>query len=283
MTRVPSPFRMFAALALASLAACGDSSTEPEGGPDIRDYISSVGAVQGSAAAQYRAGTPPTGTGSGPSADVSGSSAIILGGSALRTVSSSATMTKIVVSIDGVEGYWELPLAGTTSQDIILTMAQEPPTGTFTMDFAAGSTAGLGTPASEPVSIVTVGTGDVQVSVSWDAMSDVDLHVVDPSGAEVYYGSDLVASGGRLDLDSNASCGIDGKNNENITWPTGSAPRGSYTVRVDYWDSCGVAKTNYVVTVRVKGKAPAVYSGSFTGAGDMGGSGSGVQIATFTY
>jgi hypothetical protein len=125
-----------------------------------------------------------------------------------------------------------------------------------------------------------VGTGDVQVTLSWDVDSDVDLHVVDPSGEEIYYANRNAASGGALDLDSNAGCRIDGVRNENITWPVGRAPVGRYTVRVDYWDACGVAKTNYTVRVNAGG-TPQIVTGSFTGPGDQGGAGSGRTVATF--
>ena len=110
--------------------------------------------------------------------------------------------------------------------------------------------------------------------------SDVDLHVVDPSGEEVYYGHRRSASGGELDLDSNAGCRIDGVRNENITWPIGRAPRGQYIVRVDYWSSCSAQQTNYTVRVISEG-INQTFSGSFTGGGDQGGPGSGRQITTF--
>ena len=45
-------------------------------------------------------------------------------------------------------------------------------------------------------SVLTVGTGQVQVSVSWDTDSDVDLHVVDPNNQDVYYEQPAVDSGG---------------------------------------------------------------------------------------
>jgi hypothetical protein len=89
--------------------------------------------------------------------------------------------------------------------------------------------------------------------------------------------------GGQLDLDSNAGCSIDGKNAENITWPSGQAPHGEYIVRVDYYLSCGKQLTNYVVTVQVRGQAPRTFTGSFNGPGDQGGAGAGTQITTFTY
>lgn len=209
---------------------------------------------------------------------------MILGGGAFRTVSSGTAFTRIIVAVSGIDGYWELTLASAiTTQDIILTLAQEVPDTTFTVEYAAGTSAAIGTFDTEPVSIITVGTGDVQVSVSWDAESDVDLHLVEPGGEEIYYGNDVSATGGTLDLDSNAACSIDGKKNENITWPSSTPPRGTYTVRVDYWDSCGVSATNYVVTVRVKGRSPTTFTGRFTGLGDNGGLGDGVQVTTFTY
>ena len=72
--------------------------------------------------------------------------------------------------------------------------------------------------------VFAVGTsGDVQISVSWDAPSDVDLHVVEPSGEELYYGHSTSATGGQLDVDSNPDCAIDGRQIENIRWP-GRAP-----------------------------------------------------------
>ncbi len=108
----------------------------------------------------------------------------------------------------------------------------------------------------------------------------MDLHVVDPRGEEIFYGNPSSASRGVLDLDSNAACAIDGVRNENITWATGTAPSGTYTVRLDYWSSCGVPSTDYVVRV-TNGSSSQVFQGTFTGSGDQGGLGSGRLITTF--
>jgi hypothetical protein len=43
-----------------------------------------------------------------------------------------------------------------------------------------------------------VGTGAVQVNVTWDLDVDVDLHVLDPRGEEIYYDHRRSASGGVL-------------------------------------------------------------------------------------
>jgi uncharacterized protein YfaP (DUF2135 family) len=92
--------------------------------------------------------------------------------------------------------------------------------------------------------------------------------VIDPNGDEVYWANRTVASGGELDLDSNPACTIDNTNNENIVWPTGSAPSGQYQVIVDYWSDCGVPRSDYVVTVSMAGQQPQIFTGSFVGLAD---------------
>lgn len=143
------------------------------------------------------------------------------------------------------------------------------------------ATGKIGSAASVNATVTHVGTGNLQVSLSWDKASDLDLHVIDPSNFEIYYSRKTSTSGGTLDLDSNAGCSIDHVNNENITWAT-AAPSGTYKVLVDNWSSCGQSPINYVVTVTVAGRAPQTFSGQFTDSGDSGGSGSGRLITTFT-
>ena len=47
-------------------------------------------------------------------------------------------------------------------------------------------------------------SGDVQLTAAWSTRADVDLHVVDPIGEEIYYNHATSDSGGRLDHDANA-------------------------------------------------------------------------------
>jgi hypothetical protein len=97
-----------------------------------------------------------------------------------------------------------------------------------------------------------VGTGDVGVTLSWATEDDLDLHVTDPSGEEIYYGHRTSASGGVLDVDSNAGCANpQSLPVENIFWGTGAAPQGTYTVRVDYW--CGSGDVDFSVRTLVDG------------------------------
>jgi hypothetical protein len=262
-------------------ASCSDS-TDPETSAAIATYITGVMTANGSVTAQLRTGTPTPG--SGPIVNATGTSALIEGGSAIRTLTATTAFNRVLIAVAGVDGYYELALpSSVTTTDVILTLAQTPP-ASFTLQYGAGTGTSFGAFDTEVVSVVNVGTGAVQVSVAWNTASDVDLHLVQPNGEEIYYGDDVSTSGGTLDLDSNAGCSIDGKQQENITWPTGSPPRGTYTVRVDYWDSCAVTgSTNYVVTVRVQGQAVKTYTGTFTGGGDQGGAGAGATVTTFTY
>ena len=52
-------------------------------------------------------------------------------------------------------------------------------------------------------------------------------------------------------------------------------------MRLDYYKNCDIAKTNYVVTVRVNGQPTKTFSGTFTGDGDQGDVGAGKPITTF--
>jgi hypothetical protein len=270
-------------LLFAALTGCGGSSK------GLSDYIARVGANLSSGSpvtATQRAGKPSTG--SGPTVLASSGGVTIAGGSKLIQLSSASSYSNVVVSVEGVDGYFELSgltLDGGNATTIVVTIGQNAPQ-TFNLDLFAGTGTTYGTPQVVPVQLTNVGTGEVQVNVSWDVDSDVDLHVVEAgTNTEIYYGNKgPTPSGGQLDLDSNAGCSIDGKRSENITWPTGRAPRGTYIVRVDYWSDCGQIRTNYVVTVNVKGQQPQVFTGFFVATdADAGGAGAGRQITTFNY
>jgi hypothetical protein len=84
-----------------------------------------------------------------------------------------------------------------------------------------------------------LGTGDIQVTLRWATFDDLDLEVIDPTGNTVAYYNRQVPSGGALDVDANAACGSPtGQPIENIFWPVGQAPTGSYTIRVNLFTRC---------------------------------------------
>jgi len=266
----------FAILATATVAACGPSED------DAADELASLicGLRTDAVAGTFHPGAPPS-AGNGPRPTVSSPAVVINGGTAMATVAGSDDFSRVVVGVAGAQGYYDVALpSATRTVDLQLTLCQALAMRTLDLQYAVGSSAGVGAYAEQPAAIVAVGTGELQVSVSWDAESDVDLHVVDPAGDEVFWHNDKVPSGGMLDLDSNADCDIDHVKNENITWAV--APPGTYTVRLDYFESCAVSATSYVVTVQRKGQPVQTFTGHFTGDGDLGGSGSGVTVTTFT-
>jgi hypothetical protein len=252
--------------------------------PNISRYVAGVQTVAGDASAVLRSGAVPA-AGSGPVVTAPIPSLILLGGTIQVNASAATPFTTILVAVPGVTDYLELTLpVATTQVQVLIVFSQEIPKTTFELDLAGGLGSTSGATQKSQVSVISVGTGDIQVNITWDSPADVDLHVIDPSGAEIYWAGKTSATGGQLDLDSNAGCSTDGPRAENIFWASGLiAPRGEYLVRVDHWSNCGAVLTNYVVTVNSKGKAPRVFQGVFTGKGDAGGKGSGKNIATVTY
>ena len=105
--------------------------------------------------------------------------------------------------------------------------------------------------ASEP----QLGTGDIQATLRWSTSDDLDLAVTDPSGNTVTFFNPTVSSGGQLDVDANAGCGSPSQTPiENIFWPTGQAPQGSYSVSVNLFARCqGTGPISFNLTLLVQG------------------------------
>lgn len=114
--------------------------------------------------------------------------------------------------------------------------------------FAAPATASTETgPSGQPL-----GTGDIQVTLRWTTVDDLDLSVTDPAGDVVAYYNPAIASGGQLDVDANAGCGQpNGSPIENIFWPTGGAPQGQYTIEVNLFTRCESSSEPISFSLRV--------------------------------
>jgi hypothetical protein len=108
---------------------------------------------------------------------------------------------------------------------------------------------------------LTLGTGDVQVTLLWADGNDLDLHVIDPSGAEIYFSNPKSPTGGTLDHDDTAGCASTGTHVENVFWPTGGAPPGRYRVFVKNYTSCG-APSRYALRATAKGQVAISSSGT---------------------
>lgn len=87
------------------------------------------------------------------------------------------------------------------------------------------------------------GDGDIKMTLTWDFVSDVDLHVIDPTGFEIYFANKRAPSGGWLDYDNTYAYGP-----ENVYWPSGTAPVGNYRVFLHHYS--GAIGGNYTVVVK---------------------------------
>ena len=107
--------------------------------------------------------------------------------------------------------------------------------------------------------------GEVQVSLAWNNVNDLDLHVICPSGEEISFRNMRSRCQGRLDVDMNVRGNRPWSERpvENIFWPEGRSPSGDYTVVVNHYNNNGARDpTRYWVTVSIRGRSDQTFSGS---------------------
>lgn len=297
-------------LAAAALAGCGGSSGP--GGNDVKGYITDVyTTVNGSSPlvmspsvakapgahpsvrpsfsstpptqihASFHSGSAPSGS-SGPAIGTSFESTPLVG-QPLRTLVSGGTFDQIVISVSGVDGYWQLTLpSGVSSAEIVLAIAAAPPQTAFQLQAAGGVGSSFGARTTAQVTTADLSTADVAVILKWNAPTDVDLHVFDPNNTEIYY-NNTSADGGSLNLDSNPACSIDNVDQEIVSWPTGQAPTGTYKVVPHWYADCGVTPVPWTLTIKVKGHSDQVYTGTFSGTSPVNGVEQTGTQQTFTF
>lgn len=107
-------------------------------------------------------------------------------------------------------------------------------------------------------------TGDIQISLMWQNINDLDLHCIDPQGEEIFYKHKRSRSGGALDVDMNVSAPLSTEPVENIYWAFGKAPSGSYKVYVNHFkNQGGKDPTHFIVGIKMGADAKEV-SGDIT-------------------
>jgi hypothetical protein len=121
----------------------------------------------------------------------------------------------------------------------------------------------------EKIQGVDVKVGDPQFTLIWDNDVDLDLHVIEPGGKEIYWEDPKGRHGGELDVDNTKGYGP-----ENIYWlqdgpeegtkVKGPGPPGEYKWFVVYWGGFGgIPKpTKWKVRIKHDGKVTVV-SGKF--------------------
>ncbi|MDD4847727.1 MAG: hypothetical protein PHR53_03055 [Bacteroidales bacterium] len=179
---------------------------------------------------------------------------VISGGTSYVSFETPIAIDKILVGVKDIDGYFEI--APSDSREIIynfiLIMAQAMNEQFFVVQIAVLDENGqVSQSYFVSVELITAGTGQLQISLSFDNEKDVDLHLIEPNGSHIYYGDKRSANGGELDVDSNPSCNIDSINNENIFYSDSAfVEPGIYSVYVDMYENCDPSiPTNFVLSV----------------------------------
>ncbi len=242
--------------------------------------------------AELVSGTPPTASASPPTITVTGNGSTVSGGSSFVDVTSDATesgtptLTEIYVAVTGADGYYKVTVPSVTSARLEVLYTRTIPS-TMTLLVNAAANGGTSVQKSFAVTRLSTATDNLQVTLTWDQNSDLDLHLAEatPDGTTqvIYWGAPTSTHGGTLNLDSNGACAIDSVRNENIYY-TSAPPDGTYTVKVDNWENClwddnavppQGREVHWIVTVRHGSDAPCTVSGTFPatdrGDGSVGG------------
>jgi len=286
----------FASMLLAPGVASCSSGVQADAGTDA--YMQVPGA-------QFIRGPMPAGSKSGPAVEqIALLNANIWPGLTDFGVGGAIapTGTAAAIGLQGDHGYW-IVLAGTPS-----VAAPTFPTFGATAAFSTGIVPGQYTLVVRavdqngnyglPKTQILVGensptspplVGDLVVTLTWDNDANLDLHVAQPDGFEVYWNDQSSqnemdgGSYGYIDHDSNANCFIDGLDRSDAIWAQ-EPPPGKYTVRVDAASLCGLPVSNWNVQAIYHGKQIAQASGVATDASTRGshGVGSGVLALEFT-
>ncbi len=157
----------------------------------------------------------------------------------------AANISGCYLYIDGAGSYFFLPYTAQSSTSGTLSIPVELPTNVSAGQFCAivcilDARGEISNIIEVCVDVLELGSGTLQISLSWDNTADVDLWVTDPSDTTIYYYNRSSRTGGSLDRDDRNGYGP-----ENIFWE--NAPDGFYYVVVDHFS--GATPARYIVTI----------------------------------
>jgi hypothetical protein len=231
------------------------------------------------------------------------------------TGSAGPGSTAVWLGLQDDSGYWVLPVQdpdrntlGNFTFSAVVSFSPQTPSGDAgNLNIVARATDKNGNIGPAYLQPVTMNAprpdGALVISLDWDTHADLDLHVVVPAGdagtTEIWsrkpsalpFGQsgatvDDGMAAGYLDFDSNSQCVIDGRDAENVVFPT-SAPAGHYVVRVDTFSLCGEVTARWRVRVFTQGQSAPLLQ-AFGQSTDTDtrfphGQGAGVQALSFDY
>jgi len=247
------------AFTLLFLSACKDDdkpSTPSLIDPDDANSLSA--SLSMPAGSSSRTGAPPASSGGS-----SGAATVLALTSSTTTSNGSSTpvvfnyengsnsLAGVYVQVSGANSYYDVPLSGPTAGQVTIPVGL--PTnvdeGSFILEYCVYDVNDLvSNVGSLNVNVLKLGTGSLQISLSWNTATDQDLYVTDPSGTEISYSNSFSETGGELDYDNTSGYGP-----ENIFWQT-DAPDGSYSVAVNDFTGSGESTICYV-TISAPGRS----------------------------
>jgi hypothetical protein len=262
------------------------------------------------ARAQFVSGSMPTGSSKGPSVlSINLVNTYIYPNYSSDPVSGvlAPSATAAAIGLQGDVGYW-LVVAGapgvTTPNDPSFSGSMQFSSGiiagTYTLLVRAVDTNGnFGEPSTQILTaqgatpLEPLPSGDLVITLTWTNDSNLDLHVIDPAGQDLYWGNQsteppppaVVPDGGSfgtIDYDSNANCDDDGLDREDAVWK-GPPPSGQYTVRVDAASLCGNPDAYWTVTATLDGKVVGEAQGTAVEADTLGNHGVGAGVTALTF
>lgn len=191
-----------------------------------------------------------------------GNSVVLAGGSNNVVVETSNAAKSIMIGVEGVKGHFISSVStntngnGNKSTTMTLLLGQKLNQNLVLYFAASDGNGGYGNYETLEVNYLDAGTGILQVSLSWDQLNDVDLHLKEPDGEEIFYANSFSENGGYLDVDSNPACSLDYINNENIFYEEQEFVEfGEYEVLVDLWANCDIeGETNYTIVAYYNGE-----------------------------
>lgn len=140
--------------------------------------------------------------------------------------SNSGDIAGYYVQVEGSNIYYRVPYTPSIDNPNVLNVPVGIPTitqnGVFCINVSVFNNSGQ---VRQCVDVLKLGSGSIQINLTWSSINtDIDLHVIDLSGTEIYYSNKSSSTGGQLDRDD-----VNGFGLENIYW-LGTAPDGQYKV-----------------------------------------------------
>jgi hypothetical protein len=147
------------------------------------------------------------------------------------------------------------------------------PFGNYIVRVRGRNALGVGQFSNQIIVVVGVilGTGDLQVTLTWNTTVDMDLHVIEPNGAHVYYASRNGVTA-RLDVDDTNGFGP-----ENIFVGAAGAQAGTYQFFIVHYG--GATPTTSTIAVNLRPGTPQAQTLLFSRSTTSGDPGVGFNVA----